>query len=144
MTDLSRKRERDRLALDPNPYWHRLGPGQFLGWRSTSRRWVVRFGEASPGKATNGKARYIKGKQHYCVLEVHGDDYDGALKAAQMWLAQMGAAGSTTVKRGTVMEALNAYVADLREQGREDAADEAESRLKTTVGGDALAAVPLE
>ena len=145
MTDLSRKRDRDRLAKDPNPYWQRLAQGQYLGWRSTSGSWVARFGEPSPGKSTTGKARYVKGKQHYCVLEGIGrDDYDAAHKAAQDWLARMGAGGGVAVKRGTVMDALNEYIADLREQGRDDTADEAESRFKTTVGGDALASVPLE
>ncbi len=151
MTDLSRKRDRDRLAKNPNPYWMRLAPGQFLGWRSTSGSWVARFGEKSPGKyvptegEAAGKVKSKKGKQHYHVLDGIGrDDYDGALKAAQAWLSQVSATGGSAVKRGTVLDALNAYIADLREQGREDAADDAAGKFKTTVEGDPLASVPLE
>jgi integrase len=72
------------------------------------------------------------------------DDYDQALKAAQAWLSQMSAAGGSSVKRGTVLDALNAYVAERKAQGRVAMAKEAEGRFKTTVKGDPLASVPLE
>jgi len=131
MSDLSRKRDRDRLAKRREPHWQKLAAGAYLGFRAGADTWIARW-------------RDRKGKQHYSALDlVQADDFEGAKRAAEDWFHQMGAAVRAP-KRATIKEALQAYLADLRRHGREEAAETAEGRFKTTIYGDALAALPLE
>jgi integrase len=166
MADLSTKRRRDDAARErmrearengrtPNPHeplWQQLGERAYLGYRVTSGAWIARYGEPSPGKRTGGKLKglYRKGKHHFTSLTdangvaIPSDDYLRAKKTAEEWLAKMTGRGGVAIQRGTVRDALAAYVADLRETGRETTATEAESRFKTTVWDDPLADVRLE
>lgn len=49
-----------------------------------------------------------------------------------------------SIRRGTVREALEAYLADLRRHGRLDTARQVEVRFKTVVDEDAIAELELE
>ena len=133
MPDLSTRRARADLESRKEPHWYRLGPGRFLGFYVPAKTWHARFRDRT-------------GKQHWNPLEgVRENDYDEAVKAAQQWFSSVDQAATRQVKRGaTVRKALEAYVADLRRQGREDAAKDAERRFRVTIWSDPLAEVELE
>lgn len=119
MTDLSRKRERERLAVRADPYFQRLTKGAALGFRRGPDTWSARF-------------RNRSGKQIHQPLG-EALDYDEAKRRAEAWIARLTGAPVRSVKRHTVKAALLAYLAHLRRQGREDTAKDAESRFKSTV-----------
>lgn len=130
MSDLSRKRDRERLKIRREPYWQRLVKGSYLGFRRGADTWVARH-------------RGRDGKQVYKALE-GAVEFDEARKAAEAWLAQVSNGVSRAAKRGTVKEALQAYLAWLREQGRGGTADENEARFELCVYEDPIAALRLE
>jgi integrase len=128
--DLSRKRDRDRLKPRREPYWQRLAEGQYLGFRSGPGTWVARY-------------RGWDGKQQYHALG-EGLDFDQAKELAEAWLERMTGAAVRVVKRATVRAALETYLADLRRQGRDGAADGAEWRFKKYVYEDPLASLEMD
>lgn len=130
MTDLSRKRERERLPERREPYWHRLQEGAYLGFRRGPDTWLARY---------RGK----DGKQNWMPLRDVAD-YDEALSAAERWIAQMSGSTVRTVKRDTVRAALETYIADLKRHGRAASAKEVEGRFKRMVWNDLLADISLE
>jgi integrase len=130
MPDLSRKRERERLAIRHTPYFQRIGRGAFLGFRRGSDTWSARF-------------RTRDGKQAHKFLG--GPlEFDEAKRQAETWLAQLAGSAVRSVKRSTVREAVEAYLADLRRHGRVDTAREVAGRFKTVLYGDILADLDLE
>ena len=132
MAELSKKRDRDRLKIQRDPHFMKLGPGAYLGYRRGPNTWHARF-------------RDKKQIQHYKALEDIGtEDYDGAKKAAEAWFEQMGATAVRSVKRDTVRAGLEAYLTNLRRQGRAGTATEAQGRFKLTVYKDKIASLPLE
>jgi integrase len=130
LPDLSRKRDRERLAERREPYWQRLVEGAYLGFRRGPDTWLARF-------------RGRDGKQQYTPLR-GAVDYDQAKRSAEAWIAQLTGAAVRAVKRDTVRAALESYLADLRRQGRDDAAKEAQGRFKRVVWNDPLAELELE
>ncbi|HEY2418374.1 MAG TPA: hypothetical protein VGH84_10690 [Steroidobacteraceae bacterium] len=128
--DISGKKTRERLTPKREPYWQRLKKGSYLGFRRGPDSWVVRH-------------RGRDGAQVYHALG-EGMDFDAAKTMAEGWLAQVAGSAVRRPKRGTVRQALEAYVADLKMQGREGTATEVEGRFKTTVWEDALAETVLE
>ncbi|HEY4341807.1 MAG TPA: hypothetical protein VGM97_17820, partial [Steroidobacteraceae bacterium] len=133
MTDLSTKRERDRLKFrEDQPYTQRLCEGGYLTFRRGPDTWGARF-------------RDRHGKQHHFPLKhVGANDYDGAKAAAETWIAQLTNSAVRTVKRSTVRSALEAYLEDLKRHGRPDAAKDALRRFRLLVWDDPLAALSLE
>jgi integrase len=130
MPDLSRKRERERLAVRHTPYFQRIGRGAFLGFRRGPDTWSARF-------------RTRDGEQAHKFLG--GPlEFDEAKREAESWLAQLAGSAVRSVKRATVREAAEAYLADLRRHGRMDTAREIESRFGTVLYGDILADLDLE
>ena len=128
MPDLTRKSSRERLKIRREPYWQRLTEGAYLGFRRGPDTWIGRYRDRDR-------------KQVYQAL--HGAlEYDNAKKAAETWLQQMGSA-VRTVRRGTVREALEAYLDHLRQQGRDAAAKTSEQRFKAIVWPDELASIRL-
>lgn len=130
--NLTSKRARERLFIRREPYWTRMGKGAYLGYRrgSGGGTWIARF-------------RDRDGRQHYKALE-GAVEFDQAKAAAEAWLGQVGGAVTRTAKRGTVKDALEAYLEWLREQGRAATATEAEGRFKLCVYDDAIASLRLE
>src|SRR4051812_10555347 len=122
MADLSRKRDRDRLAPRREPYWQRLEAGAYLGFRRGPNTWLARF-------------RGRDGKQQYQPLG-EALEFDEAKGRAEDWLSQLAGSPVRSVKRGTVIAALTAYLTDLRRHGRADAAKTADGRFKTALGFD--------
>jgi integrase len=132
MADLSKKRERVRLAIRRAPHYMRLAEGAYLGFRRGPETWHARY-------------RSRDCVQHYRALrDVQSDDYEGALQAAQGWFRQLGGSAVRAIRRGTVREALEAYLADLRAQGRWRTVTEAEHRMENLVFGDPIAGLKLE
>src|SRR2546427_828136 len=104
MTDLSRKRDRERLPPRPDPYWQRLGAGAYLGFRCGSNTWLARF-------------RGRNGKQQWQPLG-EALEFDEAKRRAEDWLSQFAGSPVRTVKRDTVIAALETYLTDLRRHDR--------------------------
>lgn len=130
MTDLSRKRERDRLPVRPDPYFQRLGEGQYLGFRRGPDTWSARY-------------RGHDGKQQWQPLG-EALEFDEAKHRAEDWFGRITGSAVRTIKRGTVCAALEDYLADLRRHGRPDAAEEAGWRFQTVLWADPLAHRELE
>ena len=130
LSDLSRKRDRDRLSIRREPYWQRLNEGAYLGFRRGPDTWIARY-------------RGRDGKQVYRSLG-EAMEYDQAKRAAGAWLAQLAASPVRAIRRGTVRTALEAYLAYLRQQGRADTALEVEGRYKILVWPDEIADAALE
>jgi integrase len=130
MADITRKRERERLPARREPYWQRLGPGAQLGFRRGPDTWVCKYRDRA-------KVRHYKALEG--VL-----DYDEARATAEAWLSQMGSGVARSARRGTVKDALDAYLEWLREQGRTSTADENEARFKLCVYSDSIADLRLE
>ncbi len=127
MADLSRKRERERLPVRREPHWQRLAKGCYLGFRRGSNTWIARF------------------QKTYKALDaIQADDYDGAKEAAEQWCASLGAASVRRAVRGTVKDALETYLADLKRHGRPDAAKVALGQFKLAVYSDPIASIELE
>ena len=127
MPDLSRKRERERLPARREPHWQRLAKGCYLGFRRGPDTWI---------------ARYMK--QYRALDTVASDDYDGAKRQAEAWCASLGASAVRRSVRGTVKDALDAYLADLERHGRHDAAQVARGQYKVCIGSDPVASLVLE
>ena len=130
MPDLSRKRERERLAIRHTPYFQRIGRGAFLGFRRGADTWSARYRNRD-GKQTH---KFLGGPL----------EFDDAKRLAETWLAQLIGSAVRTVKRATVREALEAYLTDLRRHGRLDTAREAEGRFRTVIYEDSIADLELE
>lgn len=130
MSDLSRKRERERLSVRREPHWQRLAEGAYLGFRRGPDTWIARF-------------RGRDGRQQYQQLGEF-PEFDDAKRKAEAWLEQLAGSAVRIVKRDTIKAALQSYLDNLREHGRTDAAKEAEWRFKKTVYADPLADTSLE
>jgi integrase len=119
LMDLSRKRERDRLAPRPDCYWQQLAKGAYLGFRRGPDTWHARF----------------RGRDKKQLYQPLGEalEYEEAKKRAEAWLSQLAGSPVRAVKRGTVIAALETYLADLRRQHRTAAAKKAEELFKTSL-----------
>ena len=117
--DLARKRDRERLSIRREAYWQRLGKGAFLGFRRGPDTWLARY----------------RGRDGVQAWQPLGEaiEFDEAKRRAEAWLAQLAGSPVRSAKRGTVREALKAYLTDLRSRGREGAATEAAWRFKVAV-----------
>lgn len=128
--DLSKKGDLAQLPPRKEPFWEPLEePGDAVGFRAGPGTWIARH-------------RDRDGHRHYRALDV--SDYAEAKRAARTWCTQMRGPGGQVGKRGTVWEALKAYVEGLREVGREKAAKDQEGRYRVTVEWDVIAKIPLE
>ena len=128
--DLSRKRDRERLAVRHTPYFQRIGRGAFLGFRRGPDTWSLRF-------------RSRDGKQNHKFLG--GPlEFDDAKREAENWLAKIAGSAVRSVKRARVRDAAEAYIADLRRHGRMDTALGTESRFGTVLYDDILADMALD
>jgi integrase len=132
LPDLSRKRERERLAVRDAPYYQRLCEGGYLSFRRGPDIWGGRYRDRN------------KEQQRTSFKDIDSNDYDEAKRRADQWIASLAGTAVRSTKRSTVKVALNAYLTDLRRQGRGDAAKGAEWRFKKYVYADPLAEVELE
>lgn len=134
MPDLSRKRERMRLAVRREPHWHKLDTDAHLGFRAGAETWIARYRDRT-------------GQRHYSALSVPVDADDAfvaAKKLAEKWFKQMGGSAKRSATRATVRKALEAYLDDLQRHRRADAAALALSKFSTVLWDDRLAEIELE
>ena len=117
--DLSRKRERERLPIRREAYWQRLAAGAYLGFRRGPETWLARY-------------RGRNGKQQWQPLG-EALEFDEAKRRAEDWISQFAGSPVRTVKRDTVIAALETYLTDLWRHDRADAAKTAEGRFKTAL-----------
>ena len=119
MTDLTRKRTRDRLPVRPDPYWLRLKEGAYLGFRRGPDTWLARW----------------RDRDHRQSYQPLGEalEFDVAKHKAEEWLGQIAGSAVRRPKRGTVREALERYIEDLKQQGRPGTATEVARRYRCTV-----------
>jgi integrase len=130
--DLSRKRERQRLAIRREPYWTPLAKGAALGFRRGPDTWVLRYTDRGTGKS------------RYFALEDLNLDFDEAREKAEAELNRLTGVPVRNMKRASVRAALEAYLDDLRRQDRGQAAEDAEWRFRKYVYDDPLADTPFE
>jgi integrase len=96
--------QRAKLTSRREPYWSRIEAGGYVGFRKLpdGGTWIARW-------------RDPHGKQRYRALRLPGADskgaYDQARKEAQKWFRE---AASGVVQRGTVAQAAESYLADLK------------------------------
>jgi len=122
-------RTRVTAKIRREPHWQRLAEGANLGFRRGSDTWIARL-------------RTRDGKQQYESLG-EGIDFDKAKRKAEGFFASVGNTAVRRARRGTVRDALNAYLAHLREHGREPSAVDAKWRFDLLFDGDPLADVKL-
>lgn len=123
--NIDRSGVRDKLEPRREPYWGApIERGLFIGFRKleSGGTWIARW-------------RDEDGRQHYQSLG-HADvvSHEDARTKARAWRKNL-AAGVEATGTETVEDACKAYVADLRVEGREDAATDAEGRFNRTVYG---------
>lgn len=130
--DIETKLARRALPARLEPYWRRLAIGEYVGYRQTASNpqgtWVARY-------------RDEDGKQHYKALGCH-EELDQAIKAAREWIDSYKKTGG--IEPLTVALACRHYVAELRQQGREQAAKDAESRFNRTIYGTRFGSIRLD
>jgi integrase len=135
------KTGRDELTVRREPWWERLDPGTAVGFRRTPTggTWIARLRTPNNPKHQH---EYRALKRDNAGNPI--DDYPAAKKAAEAWFASMAAGARRAPVRGTVRDALDAYVADLRKHGRESAATDIEGRFKKGVHEARIASLRLD
>lgn len=131
--NVTTKAARARLKPRRDPYWVKLAPGWFVGYRAGAGTWIARY-------------RDRKGRQHFSSMG-ESEDFEAVKSAASAWCRQLAGGAVSTLaaaKRGTVREALGSYLEHLRRGGRGAAAVIADQKFSTTVYGDLLAEIPVQ
>lgn len=122
---------RNKLEQREAPYWHRMAAGQYIGFRKTSDSatgfWLAKYRDGDTGDR----------RQHSLgdfASVTPADQFDAAAEAAQAWFDHLRAGGRTG--KATVADVCSLYIADLRTNGKDGAADDAERRFKQYVVDD--------
>lgn len=130
--DISKATERRRLPLRREPYWRRVRRGCYVGYRAGSNTWIARV-------------RSRQGEQHYKALgDANTLSFDEAVRSADVWFTQLASHATRAPKRGTVADALTAYIGWLKDNGRENTATDANGRFALLVEKDPIASERLE
>lgn len=132
MPELQTVTQRQRLAVRRDPHWHKVGNGQFIGFRkmtTTSGQWSARYRHPETLK------------QEYKALGDLGhirdaDRFTAAKQAAEEWFVHLGRGGST--KANTVKDGCNAYIDHLKMEKGERVSADVERRFKQYVLDDPL------
>jgi integrase len=110
---------RAMLPARREPYWHKLDPACYLGFRRGPDTWIARWTDHTS-------------KHHYRSLEA--TEYSQAKEKAEDWFAQC---RGGTVRAGTVEAVCRRYVIDQRREKGDAAAERSHAMLALTVYGDA-------
>lgn len=130
--DISKATERRRLPSRREPYWRRVRRGCYVGYRAGSNTWIARV-------------RSRQGEQHYKALgDANTLSFDEAVRSADVWFTQLASHATRAPKRGTVADALIAYIGWLKDNGRESTAKDANGRFTLLVEKDPIASERLE
>ena len=129
--DIETRLGRRALPYRTEPYWRRLGIGEYVGYRVNRNppgTWVARI-------------RDEDGRQRYHALGCF-EDYLPAEKAAKDWIASFKSSGH--VEPLTVALCCKHYVQELRNLGRDKSATDAEGRFSRTVYGTKFGAIKMD
>jgi len=126
--------QRGKLNPRREPYWHKLQKGGYLGYRKTDDHgsWIARW-------------RNEEGKERYKALKLPptepAKEFDDAQHAARAWFKeqQAGITGSWTVHA-----AAKHYLASLRLEKGDNAANDAEGRVNRCVLAHKIGRRPLD
>lgn len=130
--DITKATGRRRLPSRREPYWRRVRRGCYIGYRAGSNTWIARV-------------RSRQGEQHYKALgDANTLSFDEAARSADVWFTQLASHATRAPKRGTVADALIAYIGWLKDNGRESTATDANGRFKLLVEKDPIASERLE
>lgn len=124
---------RKKLALRREPYWHRVAPGQALGYRvlsSGAGTWVARW--TNPDDSTQKNTHALGAFTDYSESE----RFDKARAAAVVWFQQCVGGRPEVI---TVAQVCAEYVEDRRKVKGANCAADAEGRFKRTVYGHKIA-----
>jgi integrase len=122
MHDITTKAGRNKLVERQEPYWILLRRGASLGYRAkASGTWILRYLD----RATSG--------HKYVALGSHAD-FSAAKSAAEAALKQRTESIHRRPSRGSVRDALSAYIRHKRSIGRRASAWDAGQRFRLTVG----------
>lgn len=129
--DLSRVKDREALAARREPYWHRLSPGRFLGYRPSQREgagtWIARAYD-------DQHRRYnLKALGDFADLPTR-DQFAAAKREAEAFAEIVEAGGLLQTKIETVEQACRQYAKENTE---------AEGRFERHVYADPIARVKL-
>lgn len=127
--NLKSKDYRRRLSVRQEPHWQDLGDGCALGFRRGPDTWVARWHDPHS-------------KRHLYSALRNAVEFEEAKAAAEQWWRTVSGGAVGSVQRGTVADALEAYVKALREHGRN--ADDIERRVTLTVAGKPFASLKVE
>ena len=119
--------KRERLKARKAPYWYRLLPKRFIGYRRSvfgGGTWIAKY------EAHGSAARREKVLGHESDL----GSFEAAEAAAREWFREFDADSSDTT-RASVSDACRAYVDALRRQGRFKSADDAARMFARFVAG---------
>lgn len=121
MQNITTRAGRDKLPERMEPYWYPIRKGAAVGYRvKATGTWIARY-------------RDRNGKQKYKALGSHAD-FSAAKTEAEKWLASIAESVHRAPARGTVRDALCAYVRHKRSIGRRASAWDAGQRFRLTVG----------
>lgn len=132
MPELQTVTQRQRLAVRRDSHWHKVGNGQFIGFRKmtpSSGQWSARYRHPETLK------------QEYLALGDLGhirdaDRFTAAKLAAEEWFVHLGRGGST--KANTVYDGCMAYLEHLKSERGERVAADVDRRFKQYVLDDPL------
>jgi integrase len=106
--------------------------GCYIGYRAGSSTWIARV-------------RSRQGGQHYKALgDANTLTFDQAVQSADAWFTQLASHATRAPKRGTVSDALTAYVDWLKDNGRQSTSKDASGRFKLLVNQDPISSERLE
>jgi integrase len=137
-----------RLTPRNDPYWLVLFNRAAIGFRKPVS--TLKKGAASKkGGMCSWVARWREtggGKKHYHALGTIEElpTYTLAKREAEEWVKQMESGITKSPSRGTLWDALDAYLSNLRKIGRDKAATAADARFKLTVGEKPFGKMKLE
>jgi site-specific recombinase XerD len=108
MVDITTVTKRSKLPRRREPYWHKLGAGNHLGYRSTEAggTWLVRHYTGNYGKQIFRTLGDLTNYPNHAR-------YEAALEMAREWLKHIGSGGS--VENITVGEACLRYMEEKRQ-----------------------------
>ena len=138
MATISKVEAREGLKPRRAPYWHKLSNGCHLGFRkmtpSSGGTWIAQAYDPATRKQTR------RSLGSFDDLPAH-QRFDAAKKKAETWFEHIGRGGTTDTQ--TVKQAAETYVAHVRADAGDDAADDIEARFKRWVYSNKIAQIEL-
>lgn len=128
---------RDKLPAKREPYWHRISKGCYLGFRKmsadTAGTWQARYRMESGAQVLHALGP---------MDEFQGNErFDRAVLKARDWFKHVGMGGTT--KPVTVLDACVSYVAHIRDEKNDKAADDLNARFRRWVANDPIHKIEL-